>query len=648
MNFLKTSLLSTVLVSIGASQAFAQTQTNRQLDSIGAPIGTEALPSAGGAVFDVLPIVGIFWDERCASVEYTFNTNVGANPGTSNEISANLLANIVQRGLNRWNDNPSAYIEMNITNRTDLGPQPRVGGNFINEVTFITDPTFGALASSPSTSLAADTTFVAGEDLDFDGDSDVFDPAVEGINVCSDVDGDGDFEFPAGDYLAGTILDNDVQFSSTVLWETIPTVGGGADVDAVSTHEFGHSHGLSHSFINQISRVNGTTSTMFPFISTDIPAAEIGTRSPHVDDLAASAYIYQEGNGTTPISDIQPGDIAFDQAYALVTGSVSDAAGNPIAGAAVSVARQPLGRVDSVVYSGETVAFGDGSGGAFVFPEGVRNGDFAIPAPVGETYVSNIEALDGLPAAAGNISLNAIIADILGQTSFPEEGFNIGDRGVEIRPNEAQPFVLPATGRPRIDYVLNTETIQRNAGPGNSLSGNIIGASSIRYVEQFDRDEILTRFSNGDVLIGGGADAFLFAETDSTLTFSRAAIGLGRVQNDGTVFLARVIGETGAILADDNDLTPITFGGANQNLRFEIAEALNMFPTAEVFMILDIDNVQTGPNSGFPIGFLLNDTTQAGTSFLSINNGPINPVPFTWTMQLHYVNDGRPVPPELQ
>ena len=267
---LKRVLLGTALAALTTELAFAQASPlpGRQLDTIAAAVTSIPLPTQGGEVFDVRPLVGIFWDERCASVEYTFNTNQGANEGTDDRIAPFVLANIVQRGLNRWNRIPTAYIEMNITNRTDLGNRPRIGGDFINEVTFITDPTFGALASSPSTSLIADTDFVAGDDLDLDGDSDVYDPAVEGQNVCTDIDNDGDIEFPAGFYRAGTILDNDVQFGAGVSWEgtTLPTSGGGlADVDAVSTHEFGHSHGLNHSFVNLISAGNGSSATMFPF-----------------------------------------------------------------------------------------------------------------------------------------------------------------------------------------------------------------------------------------------------------------------------------------------------------------------------------------------------------------------------------------------
>ena len=184
---LKRVLLGTALAALTTELAFAQSSPlpGRQLDTIAAAVTSIPVPSQGGEVFDVRPLVGIFWDERCASVEYTFNTNQGANEGTPGRIGPNILATNVQRGLNRWNNIRTAYIEMNVTNRTDLGNRPRIGGDFINEVTFITPDGFTALASSPSTSLIADTDFVAGDDLDLDGDSDVYDPVAEGLNVCT-------------------------------------------------------------------------------------------------------------------------------------------------------------------------------------------------------------------------------------------------------------------------------------------------------------------------------------------------------------------------------------------------------------------------------------------------------------------------------
>ena len=85
---LKRVLLGTALAALTTELAFAQSSPlpGRQLDTIAAAVTSIPVPSQGGEVFDVRPLVGIFWDERCASVEYTFNTNQGANEGTAGRI----------------------------------------------------------------------------------------------------------------------------------------------------------------------------------------------------------------------------------------------------------------------------------------------------------------------------------------------------------------------------------------------------------------------------------------------------------------------------------------------------------------------------------------------------------------------------------
>ena len=118
----KSLFLGAVCASLSVDIVFAQSRDlpGRQLDVITAPTGTTTLPGFTEP-FNISPVKGIFWDERCASVEFTFNTNQGANEGTPDRIDPNVLANVVQRGLNRWNRIPTSYIEMNVTNRTDLG-----------------------------------------------------------------------------------------------------------------------------------------------------------------------------------------------------------------------------------------------------------------------------------------------------------------------------------------------------------------------------------------------------------------------------------------------------------------------------------------------------------------------------------------------
>ncbi len=315
--------------------------------SLGLSIGLSARSAHAGGRLDTLATTGleiapgvelvrsvpIFWDERCAQVNYTLDS-VLPNAGTPFEIDLPTVRAEIQEGMNTWNQIPTSYIEMNITRVATLGNGVR-GFDFINELSFEAPDDFAAAAASPSISLAEDTTFAPGDDLDGDGDSDVYDPAVTGLWVCSDVDSDGDIEFPAGFYRAGTILDNDIMFNPRIRFEVGSQSMVAVDLRAVATHELGHSHGLSHSVLNLISSEDGTGSTMFPVIDQRDPVAELGVRTLHDDDIAWSSMIYPEGSGPGPLASLAAEDVAFTDVFTVVRGSVIDPSGVGVPGANV-------------------------------------------------------------------------------------------------------------------------------------------------------------------------------------------------------------------------------------------------------------------------------------------------------------------------
>jgi len=239
-------------------------------------------------------VIGIRWDARSIPVRYSMNTTLNPipNPLGAAFVSVADATTTIQGSLNAWNNIPTSYINMQITGTTSNAGL--VGFNMINEISFRTAAGFAAIASSPSTNLISDTTLANGDDIDGDGDSDV----SSAITTAQDADSDGDIEFPAGFYKAGTILDNDVQFNTkasngfrfTADPAQADTVTRSVDLDCVAQHEFGHSFGLSHVLDNQRSGTDGEGSTMFPFIDTGDPVAEIEQGTLSADDIAFASY----------------------------------------------------------------------------------------------------------------------------------------------------------------------------------------------------------------------------------------------------------------------------------------------------------------------------------------------------------------------
>jgi hypothetical protein len=583
----------------------------------------------------IAKIVGIQWDARTIPVRYSMNTTLSPipNPLGPAFLSVDAARAALQASFDQWNQIPTSYIDMQITGTTNnLG---LAGFDMINELSFRTAAAFNAIAVSPSTSFILDVTLVNGDDIDEDGDSDV----SSAITSAADVDGDGDIEFPPGFYKAGTIVDNDVQFNTkvsnglrfTVADADADVVTRSVDLMCVAVHEFGHSLGLSHTMNNQKSASDGNGATMFPFIDTGDPAAELGGRSLDIDDIAWSAFVYPEGSAATGVAALQPGDRAFGAEFGLIKGSVRHGLLNqPIAAASVLANVHNTGAASVSAYSGTTqVSFNPATGGLSVISAAfnILNGDYTIPVPKG-SYEVSVEPIDGFPAAAANISLAAQIGVILGQHNFNEEFWSKNQEGVPERRPGDEKTVSVSSGQTRsgIDIVTNDSTLNVNNFRARAASGFISppAGSNFTYALRVPASQIAEINPGGAILVTAASFDTNVFDSSVAPRFADAILTTGTVNPDGsinTIALDAPLAHASGFLAQENDFSPFYFQDPKelgQIVRQGVADG----SIQNLFLVLRAGPAPYPGVSGQPplVGFST-ATPILGFSYLSLDGG---------------------------
>ncbi len=594
------SLLCLCLLTAGAPPAFA----GGALDTIDIT-GRIALPIPG---FILARVVPIRWDIRSIPVQYSMNTTLDPIP---NPLGAPFLTvaqarTALQQSFDVWNNLPSSYIDMQITGTTrNTGTR---GFDMVNELTFTTDKDFGAIASSPSTELIEDATFADGDDIDEDGDSDV----SSQISTASDVDNDGDIEFPAGFYKAGTILDNDVQFNTkvdglrfTVDPDDIDTDFNSVDLKAVAVHEFGHSHGLSHTLINSLTTINGTGAVMFPFIDTGDPRSERSQATVEADDISYSSYFYPEGTASTGLAALQTGDVAFSEAFSLIRGSAQHGFfDEPLAGGSVFALRAGTNRNTAQIsaITGTTrLLYNPTTDALEVFSPGfnIINGNYVMPVPKG-TYNVGIEATDGLPASGFQINFTSIIGVIFGQQNFNEEFYNgAGESAREDKPG-ARSFLDARNASPTgINIVTNRVLNINNFGTRDAL-GFAAAPAGFYYAVRIPVSQLKEITKKGQLVIQAASydTAPGFSTSSLVPTFAEATLTTGVVNPNGTASLnlSSPLARTTGFIAQDRDFSQFYFSDPRA-LGQTVQQGVTSGAISNLFLVLRVPVTQPFPGN---------------------------------------------------
>jgi hypothetical protein len=553
------------------------------------------------------------WDDRSIPVKFLMNTSADPipNPLGPAFLSVADAAVTLQASMDAWNNIPTSYFEMHFAGTTNNPGYSQF--DFKNEVTFRT--VFPVLAISYTVQLIADSTFANGDDLDGDGDADV----SSAITLAMDEDGDGDTEFPAGFYKAGTILDNDVQFRTELFRFTADplqadTDPSSVDLGGIATHEFGHSLGLSHSLVNQLSAVDGTGATMFPGVDLSDPVNELAERTPESDDIAWASYHYPEGTAASGLAALQAGDIAFADVYGLVEGNVEHGVfREPVAGAHVYVLSQKEGRVTASAYSGAGQYSFDPETGIFWLFDPAFNiihGKFTIPVPKGN-YAVGIEPVDGNPVRYQILNLTSEFGSLFGQLNFAEEFYSgKKEAAVERRPGEDKNVhVTPGKVTGGIDL-----TTAKNININYFGDRNFLGYGDLPPGFYYAVHIPASKISEAAALAGGEivfhSIAFDTAVFGRSLVpvFGEAMLAAGSIGPTGPVIdLANPLDRVTGFIGQDDDFAPFFFKKGRQ-LGRDVLRGIANGTITDLFLVLrnpvdtpfhpfiGLDGVLTGTN----------------------------------------------------
>ena len=242
----------------------------------------------------------------------------------------------------------------------------------------------------------------------------------------------------------------------------------------------------------------------------------------------------------------------------------------PVAGGSVYAVNRVSREVVASDFSGTTqVLYNPANGGIslrlFDTPLHIPDGKYVIPVPKG-IYNVGVEAVDGQPAAAGNIGLVAQIGSIFGRQNFVEEFFNgSNESAVEARYDQTS-LVSGNLGITTPGVDITTNLLTRSNNFGNPIGFGFIDVPpGFLYAVQIPASQIEAINPDGRILIQGALVNTTVVDASVPAVFARAVLTTGVVNpgNTVTIHLATPLKEATGFLGADNDFAPFYFNNPN-------------------------------------------------------------------------------------
>ena len=589
-------------------------------------------------------LVRIFHDPRCIPVPWHVNNTIDPVP---NPLGAPFLSlagatTAFNKSFDAWNNIPTSYINERIVGTT---ANPGLAGfDMVNELTFRTSSGFGAIASTPSITLIADSQLVDGDDIDGDGTSDV----SSAITTCT-VAPDGHTIFPAGFYKAGTILDVDVQFNVKASNGFRFTVND-ADADTSPGRWTSRRPPPTNSATRSACRTCSTTRRARPTAPRRrcSPSSTPGTRPPSFaqrsldsDDIAFASLLLSGGDGGLRPGGAAAGGHPLRPRLRPIKGSVTHGVLNqPVAGASVSATNALTGELFATAFSGTTqLSYDPNTGGIFLVSPSynILNGNYTLPVKLGLYKIGD----RGGRRRAG--------AGQLGQPQRPDR--------LDLRPAEFQRgvlersrwrsaievdpgFALPVAGVPsltvrHIDFVTNNQINISNFGSRDFIGFTGQPAGSY-YAVRIPASQISAVNPGGDLYIQEALYDTFVVDASVVPVFAEATLATGTVSGGtATLDLAHPLARVTRFVGQDNDFAPFYFPLPSV-LGRQVRRGIDRGDIQNLFLVLRLPTTTpfpgvsaTPPTIGLDGGNATNDVPIFGYSYVSADG-------VTWTQVTNF------------